>query len=284
MSCLVHDKRFRSSFHNIINELRIENCMPVSVLRTMPNKCCTCKDEIKETTEPAVMKGENQFIKLQNLIDRVHREKQTNPKLLLSLNRLEHLVEENRTPASLSSEISQQKSPNDSSSSSDSDDRSSSSDSEDVIPMETSKPIKGRRKQPNGKVQKPAKPVKSGTFLFLPYASKGKTKGKHQDSLVDVAKKLQRNRFIGPNGYISLLEKQYDVRINMITPKTSKQGMEALENAKKGLENLTIYNPNRSVPISDKQEGEWVLVRSKKAQNQTNKVDFEQALDALTTQ
>jgi len=64
MSCLAHDKRFRASFHNIINELRNENRIPVAILRSMPNKCCTCNDENKETIKPVIMKEDNQFIKL----------------------------------------------------------------------------------------------------------------------------------------------------------------------------------------------------------------------------
>ena len=344
MSCLTHDKRFCSSFHNIINELRNENRTLVSILRSMPSKCCTCNDETKETIESVIMKEENQLIKLQNLIERVNREKPSNSKLVLSLNRFENLIEKNRAPAPVLSVENHEKitkghvpnkrgikpkhivfgsSSSDSNTSSDSDNdvpkkcqtkvvlRQSSSDSsssdsdndspkkrqtklvlrrsssqsnssldlDDVIPMETSKPIVKRGKQQN---QKKSKPIKNGTFLFLPYTSKGKTASNKTDSLLEVAKALQRNRFIGRNGHIALLQKQYDVHINMITRKTSKQITEALENAKQGFENLKICNQNESIAMADKQEGEWVLIRSKKPQKETKTDNFEQLLDDLT--
>jgi hypothetical protein len=271
MSCLAHDKRFCSSFHHIINELRNENRMPVSILRTMPNRCCTCHDENKDIMESVMMKEENQCTKLKNLIERVNREKQTNPKLILSLNRFENLIEQNRGPAPVLSV--QKRAP----SSSSSEDSSSSSDSEDTIPMEISKPSVRDRK-------KPPKPIKNGTFLFLPYETKSKTTRKDSNSLLDVAKTLQRNRFIGRLGHIGLLEKQYDVRINMITPKTSQQVTEALENAKKGLDKLTIHNKNQTMKMSEKKDGEWILIRSKKPQKQTNSTtNIEKALEDLTS-
>ena len=312
MSCLAHDKRFRSSFHNIINELRNEKRMPVEIIRSMPNKCCTCNDENKETIETVIMKEENQFMKLKNLIERVNREKQTNPKLILSLNRFENFINEHRSPTPLLSEslsVSKHKKNHslsvDNSSSSDSasedesriqnsiktrrivrssssDESSSSSDDEDIMPMEITKSVVRRGRQQNQKVQIPSKPIKNGTFLFLPYNTKNTTKGKKPDPLVDVAKTLLLKRFIGRNGHIASLEKQYGVRINMITPKTSKQVMNALEDAKKGLENLTIRNQNGSSTVSESHEGQWVLVRSKKPQKKTNPTDFEQALDDLT--
>jgi hypothetical protein len=317
MSCLAHDKRFRSLFHNIINELRNENRTPASIIRTMPSKCCTCNDESKETIEPVVMKEENQLIKLKNLIERVNREKQSNSKLILSLNRFEHLIEENRSSAPVPSEIvsvhNREKVSalsDDSTSSADyeeqavvsssSDDSCSSSDSEDDLPRKhQTKPIKVVFKsssctssspdvtpmevsKPSVRSGKKQKPIKNGTFLFLPYTFEGKAARNKTDSLLEVAKKLQRSRFIGRNGHAGMLEKQYDVRINMITPKTSKQVTEALEKAKQGLENLTIRNRKESMILSEKQEGEWVLVRSKKPLNQTNTADIDQLLDDLT--
>jgi hypothetical protein len=68
----------------------------------------------------------------------------------------------------------------------------------------------------------------------------------------------------------------------MITPKTSNQVTEALEKAKQGLENLTIRNQKESMILSEKQEGEWILVRSKKPLNQTNTANIDQLLDDLT--
>jgi hypothetical protein len=334
MSCLAHDKRFRSLFHNIINELRNENRTPVSIIRIMPSKCCTCNDESKETIEPVIMKEENQLIKLKNLIERVNREKQSNSKLILSLNRFEHLIEENRSPDPVTSELVsghnqekisvlsddsissidyQELAPSkhqvkservDFSSSSDvsssaSHASSSSSDSEDDLPRKhQTKPIKivfnlssctssshvtpMEVSKPNVRSGKKQKPIKNGTFLFLPYTFEGKAARKKTDSLLEVAKKLQRSRFIGRNGHVVALEKQYDVRINMITPKTSNQVTEALEKAKQGLENLTIRNQKESMILSEKQEGEWILVRSKKPLNQTNTANIDQLLDDLT--
>lgn len=287
MSCLTHDKRFRSLFHNIINELRNENRMPVSILRTMPKACCTCDNENKETIESVIMKEENQFMKLKNLIERVNREKQANPNLILSLNRFENLIEQNRAAALIMPEpIPVQESEKSSSSSggnsSSSDDSSStSSDEEDITPMEISKPpVRFTKKVPKTKTPKS---IKTGTFLFLPYGSEAKKNPrKNSDSLLDVAKKLQCSRFIGRKGHIPLLEKQYDVRINMITQKTSEQVTKALENAMKGLNQLTIHNTKKSIELSEKQAGEWVLIRPKKPQNPTNEANIEQVLDDLT--
>ncbi|CAF4779347.1 unnamed protein product, partial [Rotaria sp. Silwood2] len=63
--------------------------------------------------------------------------------------------------------------------------------------------------------------------------------------------------------------------------KTSKQITDALENAKKGLENLKIRNQEETIRKSENLEGEWVLIRSKKLQSQTKPADMEQALDDL---
>jgi hypothetical protein len=295
MSCLAHDKRFRSLFHNIINELRNEKRIPVSILRSMPSKCCTCNDENKETIKSVIMKEENQFTKLRNLNERVNREKETNPKLILSLNRFKNIIEGNQGPAPVLSESlsvpkqeeSRSSSDDGSSSSGDSSsssgDSSSSSDSEDFIPMEIcNSPVRYRKKHYQ-KIYKTPKPIKNGTFLFLPYACEKKTgRKKSNSSLLDVAKELQRRRFISRNGHIAVLEKQYGVRINMITPKTSEQVIEALENAKKGLDKLTIHDKKESMRMSEKHEGEWVLIRSKKPQNQTNTANMEELLDDLT--
>jgi hypothetical protein len=309
MSCLVHDKRFRSSFHTVINELRNEKRTPVAVLKTLPHKCCTCNDENNQTVVSVVVKEEDQLVKLKNLIERVNREKQNDPKLILSLNRFKNLINENRgsapvlpKAASVPSQIKSRS--NDSTSSSDSEDTpankcqikpkrtvfssssseesSSSSDSDDIIPMETSQPKTNNKKKQNQREKKPLKSIKNGTFLFLPYVFEKKTESKKADCLIEVAKELQRKRFLGRNGHIAMLEKQYGVRINMVTPKTSEQVTEALENAKKGLENLTIRNQKQSTGMSKKQDGEWVLVRSKKSEHQTNVVDFDQILDDLT--
>ncbi|CAF1162875.1 unnamed protein product [Adineta steineri] len=287
MSCLTHDKRFCSIFHNIINELRKENRTPLSILRTMPRKCCTCNDEI---IKHAIVKDKNKLDILKNLIERINREKQPNPKLILSLVRFQNLIEENRTPLAVlpvEEKTTIDESHPDSTSSSFKTQIKPikihwdlSSSSKDTTPMETSKSAVIRKQ--DKKCSKRSKSIKCGTFLFLPYTFEGKTARKKSDSLVDVAKVLQRNRFIGPDGHVAILEKQYDVRINMITPKTSEQITDALENAKKGLENLTIHNQNKSIEMSKQKEGEWVLVRPKKPKDQINTADFEKVLDDLT--
>jgi hypothetical protein len=195
-----------------------------------------------------------------------------NSKLISSFNRFAITIDENRGPAPVLAEsLSVQKQ-----------EESCSSDDEDITPMEISKPSVRYRKKQNQKIQKPSKPIKNGTFLFLPYPHEAKTGRKNSNSLFDVAKTLQRSRFINPKGHIGVLEKQYGVRINMITPKTSQQITEALENAKKGLDQLTIHNSKKSLTMSEQQEGEWVLIRAKKPAHQTDATDIEQLLDELT--
>lgn len=277
MSCLTHDKRFRSAFHSIINEFRNEKSMPASAIRTMPNQCCTCSDDNKETIEPVIMKEENQIIKLKDLIERINREQKTNSKLILSLNRFKNLIDENRNHASVSSEpVAVRKQIHSSSS----DDNSSSSDS-DITPMEISKPPVRYTKNQIKNTQKSRKPIKNGTFLFLPYAQDKSAGRRESNSLLDVAKSLQLNRFIGRRGHIALLEKQFAVSINMVTEKTSAQVTEALEKAKKGLDKLIIHNKNETMKISEKRDGEWVLIRSRKPENKTKTADIEHLLDDL---
>ncbi|CAF4727548.1 unnamed protein product, partial [Rotaria magnacalcarata] len=77
------------------------------------------------------MKEQNELPKLKQLIERINRENQTNPKLVLSLNLLISLIEKNRSPTLVSSKQN-------SSSSSNSD---SSTRSEDNSPMDVSRPI-----------------------------------------------------------------------------------------------------------------------------------------------
>ncbi|CAF0774204.1 unnamed protein product [Rotaria sp. Silwood1] len=288
MSCLVHDKRFRSSFHSVINELRNEKRMPIPILRTLPRQCCTCHDENSETMEQImVAQEENELIKLKNLIERVNQEKQMNPKLILSLNILKNLIEKNRSSTSLLSESSsvekqKRRKPtfnHSSSSSSSSSKDSSSSSSSTESSSSSSSTSSSSSSDADHKMTR--KTIKNGTFLFLPYTFDHKTKNRNSDHLLEVAKELQRKRFIGPNGHFSILEKQYGVRINMITSKTSKQVTNALENAKKGFENLKIHNQEEAVKKSNKLEGEWILLRSKKSLNQTKLADMEQALDDL---
>jgi hypothetical protein len=246
----------------------------------MPKGCCTCQDDNKEIPEPVIMKDDNQSPKFKELIERVNREKQTNPNLILSLNRFEKLIEQNRTTAPALPVPKRAASTGSSSSSNGS---SSSSDSEDITPMDISKPSFRTVNRKGIKVSKPAKPIKTGTFVFLPYKSEGRKTRNSSDPLLNVAKEMQRNRFINRSGHINLIEEQYDVRINMITSKTSQIVIDALENAKKGLDKLTIHNKKQTMEMSEKQDGEWVLLRSKKPEKKTKSTNIEQALEDLTS-
>ena len=305
MSCLVHDKRFRSSFHSIINELRNEKRMPLSIIQTMPRKCCSCNDETKDIIESLVIKEENQFIHLKHLIERINREKQANPKLILSLYRLQNLIEKYQfsDPVLLkSSSIEKQKhlssssghascfmtSKDESSKNNETEkdhkstagEDSCSLDVEDSTPMDIYTPIAKCEKQKRRRKRKSSTLIKDGTFLFLPYTVENGIE-KNSDSLVELAKTLQLHRFITRNGHFPLLEKEYDVHINMMTSKTSKQVTKALENAKIGFENLTIHNRKESMAMSEKLAGEWVLVRSKKVRHETTTINMEQLFDDL---
>ncbi|CAF2196477.1 unnamed protein product [Rotaria magnacalcarata] len=255
MSCLVHDKRFRSSFHSVINELRNEARTPVSILQTMPRQCCKCNDENQQTVEPAVMKEQNELPKLKQLIERINRENQTNPKLVLSLNLLISFIEKNRSPTLVSSKQN-------SSSSSNSD---SSTGSEDNSPMDVSRPIFTRGGKPGRKTLKPNRntpksfeKIKSGTFVFLPYVGQVKKKEKHKSCYEILANHLQLQRFMSRNGHIPQLEKQYG-----------------------GFENLKIHNHLETIQNAEQKLGEWVLIRSKKTQKETKPADVQQALEDL---
>ncbi|CAM4777223.1 unnamed protein product [Rotaria magnacalcarata] len=265
MSCLVHDKGFRSSFHGVINELRNEARTPVSILQTMPRQCCKCNDENQQTVEPAVMKEQNELPKLKQLIERINRENQTNPKLVLSLNLLISFIEKNRSPTLVSSKQN-------SSSSSNSD---SSTRSEDNSPMDVSRPIFTRGGKPGRKTLKPSRKtpkslekIKSGTFVFLPYVGQVKKKEKHKGCYEILANHLQLQRFMSHNGHIPQLEKHKNVT-------------EALDNAMKGFENLKIHNHLETIQNAEQKLGEWVLIRSKKPQKETKSADVQQALEDL---
>jgi hypothetical protein len=69
----------------------------------------------------------------------------------------------------------------------------------------------------------------------------------------------------------------------MITKKTNQQVTEALENAKKGLDKLTIHNKKQTMKMSEKQDGEWILVRSKKPEKQKKSTNIDKALEDLTS-
>jgi hypothetical protein len=196
--------------------------------------------------------------KLQNLINRINQDKKTNPKLVLSLNRLENFIKENRSSVlqTSTSDIDMRET------------RHSFSEFEDETRMDTRKRIPIKQK-------KPIKPLKNGTFLFLPYKFEDKPKSY---ILMKSAKKLQCGRFIGRNKYIASLEQQHNVCINMITLTTTEQIKQTLSNARAEIGNVKIHNQKDLTEIED---GEWILVRQKKGENQENTTDFEALLDEL---
>lgn len=255
MACLVHNSRYRSLFHGVVNELRHENRTPLSVLRNMPHKCCTCTDIDKLILISVLIHDKEKLHNLEKLINQINRDKSTDPKLVLALNRLENFIKENRGPVPLISttnvethEIRPRL----------------ISISDDDAPMDTERPIVKKQK-------KPPKPLKNGTFIFLPYKFEDQPKS---DVLLVAAKTLQRGRFFGRNKYIQTIEEQHHVCINMITSKTTEQIKLTLENAKAGTGNVTIHN--KEDLLGD--DGEWILVRQKKNEDPT---DFEALFNEL---
>ncbi|CAF2875877.1 unnamed protein product [Rotaria sp. Silwood2] len=262
MACIVHNSRYRCLFHGVVNELRNEKRIPVTILRNMPRQCCTCNNLDNQTLISVVIDDTEKLISLKNLIDKINRDKKDNPKLILPLNRLENFIQENRVLASnlLSTSIID----NETNKS-----HNSLSESQENLSIDT-----GRRKF--RKQIKPPKPLQNGRFLFLPYKFETQPR---IDVESEVVKKLQRGRFIGRNGYIASLEEKYNVYINMITPETTAQIRKTLENAKAGKEAVTIHN---RIDLSEGEDGEWILVRPKKCEKQANTIDFEALLDELT--
>jgi len=263
MACLVHDSRYRALFHAVVNKLRNENRIPTSMLRNMPSKCCTCKDiDTLTLTSVLIHDSESLYsVILKDLIDQVNRDKQTNPKLVLALNRLENFIKVNRGPAPTASTTDVEMHET----------HSHSSESEDDTSMDD---WRTRRLPKQNKPQKTPKPLKNGTFLFLPYKFEYKPA---TDVLLEHAKQLQRGRFFGRNQYISSLEKQHNVRINMITSTTSEQIKQTLKNAEAGTGNVKIHNKE---DLSE-ENGEWILVRQKKSKDETNTTDIETILNEL---
>ncbi|CAF2848858.1 unnamed protein product [Rotaria sp. Silwood2] len=264
MACLAHNPHYRSFFHAVVNELRNEKCMPVSILRNIPRQCCTCNNLDNETLINVLIDDKDKLINLKKLIDQIDRDKKTNPKLVLSLNRLENIIKKYRildsnllSTSTVDNHVSKL--------------HDDSSESEDDHRMDI-----GRRRIISRKRTKSPKPLKNGEFLFLPYKFDNKPKLR---LALDSAKKKQRGRFIGRNGYISSLEKDHHVCINMITSKTTEQIKKTLENAKAGVGNVKIHNQK---DLSEQQDGEWILVRQKKDEKQANTIDFETLLDELT--
>lgn len=168
----------------------------------MPRACCTCHDE-QLLEQPIAMENRDRFRHLKHLVERIQREETIQPKLVASLNRLEHSIH------TLSNTTS-------------------------AVPMEIDEDKDSRVQK------KTTKAIPSGTFLFLPYSSAQKASGSNtvcSESL----KILQRGRFIGRLGHIALLEKEHHVCINMVTVKTKETVKQALEQAKNGSENFRVH-------------------------------------------
>ena len=274
MSCLAHNKRFRSSFHSIINELYKEQRLPVDILRTMPRRCCTCQKSEDTVLEPSKLEeGDASMRKLGQLNEQVYGVAEVKDKLIQSLVRFNHLIHANRNPP-LSTGVKSEAAPEETSPAMSIGEDSSSSSSSPEAP---------RKKKPQKrKHAKRSKPIKSGVFVYLPYLAKSTTQGNKPGYLMDVARKMQLSRFLGCNGHLAVLEKQYNARLNIITAKTSKEISAALENAKKGLEQLTIHKAEESLALSAKQNGEWVLVRPKQNPKSSRTSDIDQLLNELT--
>ncbi|CAF1168300.1 unnamed protein product [Rotaria sordida] len=261
MACLVHHSRYRCLFHAVVNELRNEKRIPVPILRNMAHQCCTCSNLDNQTLISVVIDDKDKLTNLQKLIDQIHQDKKDNPKFILSLNRLENFIKENRvsdsnllSTSTIDNEINKP--------------HNSLSKSQENLTIDTGIPI-------FLKINKPPKPFKNGKFLFLPY------KFEIKPSIhvpLEAIKQSQRGRFIGRKGYITSLEEQYNVCISMITPKTTAQVIKTLENAKAGKGSVTIHN---RIDLSEGEDGEWILVRPKKSEKQVNTIDFAALLDEL---
>ena len=310
MACLVHEKRFRSTFHAIINVLRREARTPSTVLRTMPSQCCTCHAKESSAVDPIAFDEADQLVQLENLTKRVNDEKQSNPELVSSLNRFRTLIRENRgpapvplvhvdEPAPMETRVVSDGESTSSSARSWSRSASSSSSSPDLYELPLSRPARSRRRRSRSLSSRPThnhtisrsrpqirkrprpapKPIKSGTFVFLPYMYKVLGKNRLTDHLMEVGQSMQLKRFFGNVKELSEMEKMCNARIHVLTSTSSAQVNQALENAKKGFKKLTIRNRDATMAMSEEQMGEWVFVRPRRSTAATN---VDRLLDDLT--
>lgn len=69
----------------------------------------------------------------------------------------------------------------------------------------------------------------------------------------------------------------------MIITKTSAHITEALKDVQRGLENLKIHNEKtaKDTATMENAHGEWVLIRSKKRENETKSINIDQAIKDL---
>ena len=247
-----------------------------------------------------------QSSKLRQLTEQVNGKMDANDRLLLSLSRFKNLIHENRISPPVKDvqtkvEASKEKR---SSMSADWNVSSSSSSSSDEDDSDDSTPVNRRRRAPSRnsssdldepsesggrkKVQQKRKravnpkKIKNGVFVYLPYTAQHTAEKKSSDYLLDVSKKLQLGRFLGRRGHLADLEQQFSARLNLVTPKTTQLVTQALDDAKKGLEKLTIYKAQESLALSKEQDGAWVLIRPKKNPNSKMIPNIDQLVDDLT--
>ena len=280
MPCLGHDKRFRSVLQAVANQLRKEERTSKSVIRALPRQCCTCQNDASDTVELVAMKEndtDHQWMNIQSLRERIKKVEPEDQKLIRSFNELEKIIRENRAeipmvtdepvlpkPTRKSRVLSRRRWSS----------ASSSSDSESVKPQKPTKKHKQTKR---------LRKIKQGTFVFLPFkaTTSNRKQAGQQDPLVAVAQSQQLKRFLGPKGHFGVLEGTHKVQINVVTPKTTAQITDALEDAKKGMENLTIYKEKETIAASENLPGVWVLVRPKAKKSTT---DVNAVLDKIIDQ
>lgn len=266
MPCLAHNKRFSSCLHAIANELRKEERVPISIIRSLPRQCCTCQDNESDTIDLVPMNENDddyQWMKVQNVRERINKIEPKDNHLIRSFNRLEKIIREYRAEIPMvtaepnlietNRKFRNRQRKNE---------RSSSTSSLSDMESEKSESKKKEAKK-NGHPKK----IKQGTFVFLPFTRKttNKRNSGKGDSLLAVALSQQLKRFLGQKAHFGLLEKQFKMKIHVITPQTSPHINQALEDAKLGMTKLTIHNNKDALSASETEPGVWVLIRPKSA-------------------
>ena len=228
MTCLAHDKHYRSLFHGVINELRKKQLIAVALLRAMPKMCCTCNDdENDQIIEPIInLRDQLELERFENFVQRVQTK---NVKLTRSLNRLISIINDN-TSVELSTSPSMETSESNSS-------------------FETDSQKEKRQLR-----------LRKASFFFMSYRSLKTQSSENGDILIEIAKDLVRTRFLESTkamqnswkstGQIMLLDSDSDPRLK-----------DALEKTIKGLRNITIHNREEAIRLSQETHGEWVLFR-----------------------
>lgn len=279
MPCLGHDRRFKSVLQAVSNELRKQEQLSTSTLRTIARQCCSCHNNESDTVDLVAMNtndDNHQWMKIQNLYERIKKIEPTDNQLIRSFNQLEKLIRENRIEVPM---VFPDSTPIENNMQQQHKDRRRSSSASSMSDSESKKPKKPEKKP---KKKKHSKKIKQGTFIFLPFTVKttNQRKNTKEDALVQVAKSQQLKRFLGRTAHFGDLAKMFNVQINMIAENTSAQITEALENAKNGMENLKIYQEKYAMNPSKTESGVWVLVRPKK---KVETVDVNKVLEEINT-